>query len=313
MSFWRRQRVVVTGGAGFLGSHVVDRLRAAGCTGIVVPRRRDCDLTVRSAVRSLMDSVRPTIVLHLAAVVGGIGANRAHPARFFHDNMVMGVELLEAARLAGVGKVVVAGTACEYPRAAPLPFREEDLWNGYPEATNAPYAIAKRALLVAGQAYRAEHGLPVAHVVPANLYGPRDSFDLERGHVIPALIRKCVEARDLGARSVTCWGSGRASREFLYVDDAAQGLLLAAERYDDPEPVNLATGREIAIAELAATIARLTGYDGELAWDPSKPDGQPRRCLDTTRAVGFGFRATTGLEAGLAATIRWYEARRASA
>ncbi|MCC7114945.1 MAG: GDP-L-fucose synthase [Burkholderiales bacterium] len=308
MSHWRGQRVVVTGGAGFLGSHVVDRLRAAGCASVVVPRRRDVDLTERAAVRRLLDSVRPSTVLHLAAVVGGIGANRAHPARFFYENAVMGVELLEAARIAGVGKVVVVGTACEYPRETAVPFREDDLWNGYPEETNAPYAIAKRALLAGGQAYRREYGLPVIHVLPANLYGPRDSFDLEHGHVIPALVRKCVEARRRGERTVSCWGSGTASREFLYVDDAARGLLLAAEHYDDEAPVNLATGEEITIRALAATIARIAGYDGEFTWDATRPDGQPRRRLDTSRAErAFGFRATIPLEDGLARTLRWFE------
>jgi GDP-L-fucose synthase len=309
MTPWRDQRVVVTGGAGFLGSHVVDALRARACEHVVVPRSRDVDLRDREAIRRLFEHARPTLVLHLAATVGGIGANRAHPGRFFYDNAVMGIELIEQARRAGVAKLVVVGTSCAYPRDADVPLREDDLWDGYPEPTNAPYGIAKRALVVQCQAYRQEYGLNAITVLPANLYGPRDSFDLASGHVIPSLVRKCVEARRRGERVVECWGTGSATRDFLYVEDAAEGLLLAAERYDGAEPVNLATGREVSIRNLAEAIARLARFEGELRWDPSRPDGQPRRSLDATRAVqAFGFRATTSLGEGLRRTIAWYEA-----
>ena len=308
MNFWSQQRVVVTGGAGFLGSFVVERLRARGCNDIFVPRSRDYDLRDRAAIVRLFQDARPTLVIHLAAVVGGIGANREHPGRFFYDNAVMGIELIEQARRFQLPKLVVIGTICAYPKFTPVPFKEDDLWNGYPEETNAPYGIAKKALLVQCQAYRQEYGLNAVYLLPVNLYGPRDNFDPRSSHVIPALIRKCVEARNRREPFIECWGTGTATREFLYVEDAAEGIVLAAERYDKPEPVNLGSGREISIRDLASLIARLTGFTGEIRWDPTKPDGQPRRCLDTQRAKReFGFEAQTPFEEGLRRTIQWYE------
>jgi len=301
------RRIAVTGGAGFLGSHVVDRLRARGCEPFV-PRTVDYDLRTGDGVQRFLGDARPEMILHLAGNVGGIGANRANPGRFFYDNLIMGARLIEASRLAGVSKFVCVGTICAYPKHAPVPFREDDLWSGYPEETNAPYGLAKKALLVQLQAYRQQYGFDGIYLLPVNLYGPRDDFDLESSHVIPALIRKCVSARRRGETTVSCWGTGEATREFLYVEDCADGMLLAAERYDGAEPINLGTGREIRIRELAGLIAKLTGFDGELIWDPSKPDGQPRRCLDVTRArERLGFAATTSLEDGLARTIDWYE------
>lgn len=310
---WPAQRVVVTGGGGFFGSHVVDVLRTRGCASISVPRSAEVDLRDREAVHRLFDAARPTLVLHLAATVGGIGANHAEPGRFFYDNAIMGIEVVEAARRHGVAKLVMVGTACSYPRDAATPVREDALWDGYPEPTNAPYGVAKRALVVQCQAYRQQYGLDAIVVVPTNLYGPRDHFAPETSHVIPALIRKCVEARRRGERAIVGWGSGNPSRDFLYVEDAAAGLVLAAERYESPEPVNLGTGRETTIRELAATIARLARYEGEIRWDASRPDGQPRRALDASRALAaFGFRATTPLEDGLKRTIDWYERETAS-
>lgn len=311
MSFWPQQRVIVTGGAGFLGSFVVESLHRRGCAEVVVPRSRDCDLRDRHAIARLLERTRPTLVIHLAARVGGIGANREHPGLFFYDNAVMGIELIEQARRFAVPKVVVVGTICAYPKHTPVPFREEELWNGYPEETNAPYGLAKKMLLVQCQAYRQEYGLNAIYLLMVNLYGPRDNFDPQTSHVIPALIRKCVEARRRGDHQIVCWGSGTPTREFLYVEDAAEGILLAAEHYNKPEPVNLGSGTEISIRNLAALIARLSGFDGEIVWDRSKPDGQPRRCLDVTRAEReFGFRARTPLEEGLRRTIAWFEQQR---
>jgi len=311
MSFWSQQRAVVTGGAGFLGSFVVEALRRRGCARVAVPRSRDYDLRQRDQIARLFRETRPTLVIHLAGVVGGIGANRAHPGKFFYENAIMGIELIEQARQCAVPKLVVIGTICAYPKFTPVPFREEDLWNGYPEETNAPYGIAKKALLVQCQAYRQEYGLNAIYLLPVNLYGPRDNFDPQSSHVIPALIRKCIEARERGDQQIVCWGSGAATREFLYVEDAAEGILLAAERYNQPEPVNLGSGMEISIRDLVGLIARLTRFDGEIVWDTSKPDGQPRRCLDVTRAEReFGFRARTPLEEGLRRTITWFEQQR---
>jgi len=305
------RRVVVTGGAGFLGRAVVARLRESGVTDVVVPRSADYDLRERDAVRRLLADARPEVVIHLAAVVGGIGANRANPGRFFYENAIMGIELMEQSRLAGVAKFVGVGTVCSYPKFTPVPFREDDIWNGYPEETNAPYGLAKKMLLVQGQAYRAQYGFDAIHLVPVNLYGPGDNFDPASSHVIPALIRKCLEARDRGDAFVEVWGTGAASREFLYVDDAAEGIALATERYDGDEPVNLGVGHEITIRELVETIARLSGFEGEIRWDATKPDGQPRRALDTSRArERFGFVAHTSFEDGLRRTIAWYEGHR---
>ena len=306
MSFWRNRRVVVTGGHGFLGSHVVERLRAAGAEP-VAPRSAACDLTDQAATARLMHDVRPDLVMHLAARVGGIGANRANPAVYFYDNLLMGVHVIEQARRAGVEKVLVAGTVCAYPKFTPVPFREEDLWSGYPEETNAPYGIAKKVLLVQAQAYRQQYGLNCIYLLPVNLYGPRDNFDPETSHVIPALIRRFCEAVDDGRTSVDVWGTGAATREFLYVEDCADALLLAAERYDGAAPVNIGSGREVSIRELTARIAALAGYSGQILWDATKPDGQPRRLLDTSRAsAAFGFTASTTLEEGLARTVEFY-------
>ncbi len=308
MSFWKSQRVVVTGGAGFLGTFVVERLRARGCEQVFVPRSKTCDLRDRSAIAQLFRDTKPTMVLHLAAVVGGIGANREHPGRFFYENAIMGIELIEQARLFQVPKTVVLGTICAYPKFTPVPFQEDALWNGYPEETNAPYGVAKKALLVQCQAYRQEYGLNAIYLLPVNLYGPRDHFDPRVSHVIPALIKKCVDARRRGDLFIECWGTGAATREFLYVEDAAEGILLAAERYNKPDPINLGAGREIAIRDLVGLIAKLTHYRGEIRWDATKPDGQPRRCLDTQKAEReLGFRARTTLEDGLRKTIGWYE------
>jgi len=310
-NFWTQQRVVVTGGAGFLGSHVVEVLRAHGCREVFAPRSKDCDLRDRQAIRRLFETTKSTLVIHLAAVVGGIGANREHPGKFFYENAIMGIELIEQARQCNIPKIVVAGTICAYPKFTPVPFKEDDLWNGYPEETNAPYGIAKKVLLVQCQAYRQEYGLNAVFLLPVNLYGPRDNFSPASSHVIPALIKKCVDARDAGAPAIECWGTGAATREFLYVEDAAAGIVLAAECYNKPEPINLGAGKEISIKALVELIVKLTNYRGEIRWDASKPDGQPRRCLDTTRAEReFGFRAGTPFEDGLRRTIAWYEQQR---
>ena len=306
--FWVGRRVMVTGGGGFLGSAVVRRLQRAGATEIFAPRSRDFDLRTRDGIVRALAEGRPDLIIHLAAVVGGIGANRENPGRFFYENAIMGIELMEQSRLAGVGKFVQIGTVCSYPKLTPVPFQEDDLWNGYPEETNAPYGLAKKMLLVQGQAYRQQYGFDVIHLIPVNLYGPGDNFDPASSHVIPALIKKCVDARDAGEDHIDVWGTGSASREFLYVDDAAEGIVLGAERYDGAEPVNLGVGSEITIRDLVERIAGLTQFDGEIRWDPSKPDGQPRRALDTSRALeSFGFVATTALEDGLRRTIDWYE------
>jgi GDP-L-fucose synthase len=299
-------KTLVTGGAGFLGSHVVERLEAGGHE-VVVPRSSEHDLTVGADAERLFAETRPELVIHLAAVAGGIGANRAAPGYFWYANTMMGAHVLEQSRVQRVAKLVLLGTVCSYPKLAPVPFREEDLWNGYPEETNAPYGVAKKSQLVGGQTYREQYGLNVVYLLPVNLYGPRDNFDLETSHVIPALIRKMLEARERGDDEIVLWGDGSPTREFLYVEDCAEGIVLAAERYDGAEPVNLGTGREIAIADLVGLVAEATGYTGEIRWDTSKPNGQPRRRLDTSRAERlFGFRARTELRDGIARTVAWY-------
>ncbi len=310
-NFWQSRRVCVTGGAGFLGSFVTEKLRQRGAREIFIPRYPEYDLVQPQDVERLLDDSRPDVIIHLAAHVGGIGANRLHPAEFFYDNLMMGVQLMHQAWKRGVEKFVAIGTVCAYPKYTPVPFREDDLWNGYPEETNAPYGLAKKMLLVQAQAYRQQYGFNAIYLLPVNLYGPRDNFDLESSHVIPALIRKCIEAQESGQKTVEVWGDGSPTREFLYVEDAAEGILLATERYNGPEPVNLGSGFEISIRDLAELIRRLTGFEGELVWDTSKPNGQPRRALDISRAEKyFGFRATTNFEEGLRRTIEWYRQHR---
>jgi len=307
MSFWTNRRVVVSGGNGFLGSFVVETLRAEGCTEIVVPRSRDFNLCEKADAIRLFKEARPDIFIHLAAVVGGIGANRQNPGRFFYENAAMGLNTIEAARQQGIEKFVCAGTICSYPKFTPVPFREENFWNGYPEETNAPYGLAKKMLLVQLQAYREQYGLNGIYLTPVNLYGPRDNFDLETSHVIPALIRKFCDAKQKGAAEVLAWGTGNATREFLYVEDAAEAIVLAAEKYAKPDLVNLGSGQEISVRDLLEQIRLLVGYERAVQWDTSKPDGQPRRCLDTSRAVAeFGWRAKTNLREGLQKTIDWY-------
>jgi len=301
------KRVLVTGGSGFLGTQVISELANHDVADVFAPRSIDCDLRERDAVRTALADARPDVVVHLAAVVGGIGANMATPGSFFYDNALMGIQLIEESRQAGVERFVCVGTVCAYPKHAPVPFKEEDLWNGYPEETNAPYGLAKKMLLVQLQAYRQQYGFEGIYLLPVNLYGPRDNFDERTSHVIPALIKKCDEALESGAESIVCWGTGAASREFLYVDDAAAGIVAAAARYSAGEPVNLGSGQEISIAALTELIAELVGFPGEIVWDHSKPDGQPRRWLDTSRAEReFGFRASTSLRDGLERTIEWY-------
>jgi GDP-L-fucose synthase len=303
----RGARVLVTGGSGFLGRRVVAALKDRGCAEVFAPRSKEFDLREKSQVIRCYEATRPDAVIHLAAIVGGIGANRAHPGRFFYENLVMGVETLEQARRFGVRKFVGIGTICAYPKFTPVPFREDDLWSGYPEETNAPYGLAKKMLLVQSQAYRAEYGFNAVHLLPVNLYGPGDNFDPASSHVIPAMIQKMEEARAAGRDEVVLWGDGTPTREFLYVDDAAEGIVLATERYDSDAPVNLGSGGEIAIRDLAPMIAKTVGFTGRIAWDVTKPNGQPRRGLDTSRAMeAFGFRARTPFADGLAATVAWY-------
>ena len=312
--FWGARRVVVTGGLGFLGSYVVERLRQHGARHVLAPARADYDLRQLEAVERMYRDMRPDIVIHLAAVVGGIGANRERPGEFFYDNLMMGAQLMEVGRRHGVAKFAAIGTVCAYPKFTPVPFKEDDLWNGYPEETNAPYGLAKKMLLVQAQAYRQQYGFRGIYLVPVNLYGPRDNFDPQVSHVIPALIKKCLDARDEGAREIVVWGDGSATREFLYVEDAAEGIVLAVERYDKPEPVNLGTAFEISIRELVQLIAEATGFSGRITWDPTKPNGQPRRKLDTTRAEReFGFRARVDFADGLARTVAWYSKQRNAA
>ena len=310
-SFWADKRVVVTGGAGFLGSFVVEQLQAKGCRQVIVPRSREYDLVQIEAVRRLYADTTPDLVIHLAARVGGIGANQANPGRFFYDNLMMGCQLIEIGRQRGLKKFVATGTICAYPKFAPIPFKEDDIWSGYPEETNAPYGLAKKMMLVQSQAYRQQYGFNSIVLFPVNLYGPRDNFDLQTSHVIPALIRKCAEAVMAGASDIVLWGDGTPTREFLYVEDAAAGILLAAEQYDDPRPLNLGTGEEISINALATMIAAEVGYRGRITWDTTKPNGQPRRCLDVSRIKqAIGFQAKHDLRAGLKKAIAWYQAHR---
>lgn len=307
-SFWKDKCVVVTGGGGFLGSFVVDQLRAKDCRQIVIPRSRDYDLVQMDAVKQLYRDTKPDLVIHLAARVGGIGANQSNPGRFFYDNLMMGTQLIEVGRQQGLKKFVATGTICAYPKFAPIPFKEDDIWNGYPEETNAPYGLAKKMMLAQSQAYRDQYGFNSIVLFPVNLYGPRDNFDLQTSHVIPALIRKCVSAKEEGRAAITLWGDGSPTREFLYVEDAAEGILLAAEHYDGNLPVNLGTGEEISIRDLAKLIAAEVGFTGQIQWDTTKPNGQPRRCLDVSRAKQlFGFQAKHGLSDGLKKTVQWFQ------
>ncbi len=310
MVFWENKRVLVTGGVGFLGSYVVEKLQDRGCKDIFVPKSKDYDLVEMEAVKRLYKDSKPDIIIHLAARVGGIGANRANPGKFFYDNLMMGVQMMEIGRQVEIEKFVAIGTICAYPKFTPVPFKEEDLWNGYPEETNAPYGLAKKMLLVQTQAYRQQYGFNAIYLLPVNLYGPGDNFDPESSHVIPALIKKCVDAMSYEPRamnSITVWGTGKATREFLYVEDCAEAILLATEKYNKPDPVNIGAGFEISIKDLVKLIAKLTSFKGEIIWDTTKPDGQPRRMLDVNKAIReFGFKAKTGLEEGLKKTIEWY-------
>lgn len=308
MSIALTDRILITGGNGFLGSFLVEKLRAKGYANVLTFRSREYDITREENVERLYREMKPDVVLHLAAQVGGIGANRENPGRFFYANMAMGLHLIEQARRVGLKKFLQVGTICAYPKFTPVPFAETEIWNGYPEETNAPYGIAKKALLVMCQAYRQQYGLNAIYLLPVNLYGPRDNFDLNSSHVIPALIRKCVEARRRGDKFIQAWGTGAASREFLYVEDCADALIASMEKYNSPEPMNLGSGREITIRDLTGLVARLAGFSGEIRWDPSKPDGQPRRCLDVSRAQEqIGFTARTPFEEGLRKTIAWFE------
>jgi GDP-L-fucose synthase len=317
---WANKRVIVTGGAGFLGSFVVEALKRRGAAEVIVPRTHTYDLRQLEAIQQLLNDTsrlesgkrKPVdVIIHLAAHVGGIGANRTHPAEFFYDNLMMGAQLIHESWRSGVDKFVAIGTVCAYPKFAPIPFREEDLWDGYPEETNAPYGLAKKMMLVQSQAYRQQYGFNSIFLLPVNLYGPRDNFDLETSHVIPALIRKCLDAKDAGHNQITAWGDGSPTREFLYVEDAAEAILLATERYNESEPVNIGSAYEISIKELMETIAKVTGFTGEIVWDTSKPNGQPRRKLDTSRAKEFfGFESHTPFEEGLRYTVEWYQAHK---
>ena len=311
MSFWSDKRVLITGGAGFLGSFVVEKLRKRGCEKIIIPRSKEYNLVEMESVRRLYKDAKPDMVIHLAAKVGGIGANQTNPGKFFYDNLMMGVQMMEVGRQVEVEKFVALGTICAYPKFTPVPFKEEDLWDGYPEETNAPYGLAKKMLLVQAQAYQQQYGFNAIYLLPVNLYGPRDNFDLDSSHVIPALIRKCIEARERGDDHIVAWGDGSPTREFLYVEDAAEGILLATEHYDKSDPVNLGGAFEISIRDLLETIVRLTDFGGKIVWDTTKPNGQPRRKLDISCAEkGFGFRAKTPFEEGLRRTIEWYVANR---
>ncbi len=306
-TFFENRRIVVTGGAGFLGGYITEKLQKRGCKSILVPKIEDYDLVNINDINRMYNDMKPDIVIHLAAVVGGIGANREHPGEFFYQNLMMGVQLIEQGRLRNIEKFVAIGTVCAYPKFTPVPFKEEDIWNGYPEETNAPYGLAKKMLLVQSQSYRAEYGFNSIFLLPVNLYGPGDNFDPARSHVIPALIKKCIDSIDSGADHIQCWGTGSASREFIYVADAAEGILLATEHYNGPEPVNIGAGFEITIKELLEKIVELTGFTGEIRWDSSKPDGQPRRRLDVSKAKKyFGFEAKTSFDEGLKNTIDWY-------
>jgi GDP-L-fucose synthase len=305
--FWENRRVCVTGGAGFLGSYVVEKLKAREAGEIFIPHVEDYDLVKRDYILKLLEDAKPDVVIHLAANVGGIGANRAHPAEFFYDNLMMGVQLIHEAWKAGVEKFVAIGTVCAYPKFTPVPFREEDLWNGYPEETNAPYGLAKKMMLVQSQAYREQYGFNSIFLIPVNLYGPRDNFNLETSHVIPALIRKCIEAQARGEKTIEVWGDGSPTREFLYVEDAAEGILLATENYQHSDPVNLGSGQEVSIKHLVELIADITGFEGDLYWDTTKPNGQPRRALDISKAEKlFGFKARMPLKEGVQKTVDWY-------
>ena len=307
MGFWSDKRVLVTGGAGFLGSFVVEKLKDRNCNNIFIPRSKDYNLVEMEAVKRVYKDAEPDIVIHLAASVGGIGANMENPGKYFYDNIMMGVQLMEQGRLLGIEKLVALATICSYPKFTPVPFKEEDLWNGYPEETNAPYGLAKKMLLVQSQAYRQQYGFSSCCLFPVNLYGPKDNFDPESSHVIPALIKKCIDAIANNESRITVWGTGTPSREFLYVEDAAEAIILAAERYDKSDPINIGAGFEITIKDLIELIAKLTEYKGEIVWDTSKPDGQPRRMLDTSKAEGeFGFKAKTSFKEGLVKTIEWY-------
>jgi GDP-L-fucose synthase len=307
-SFFEKRRIVVTGGAGFLGRYVVEGLKKRGCKNIFVPLIEEYDLVQPGDIKRMYDTMKPDIVIHLAAIVGGIGANREHPGKFFYDNLMMGVQLIEQGRLRGIEKFVAIGTVCAYPKFTPVPFKEDDIWNGYPEETNAPYGLAKKMLLVQSQAYRAEYGFNSIFLLPVNLYGPGDNFNPKSSHVIPALIKKCVDAIKAGDDYIECWGTGSVSREFIYAADAAEGILLATEFYNGSEPVNIGAGFEITIKDLVEKVVRLTGFKGRIRWDSSKPDGQPRRCLDTSKAKKlFGFEAKTDFDTGLKQTIEWYK------